>query len=83
MAQVHSTPLLVNIGVVNRKEASPGPPKEKEMNYRPCPFCAGEEMELCQIYNTSVWVVSCKSCSASGPIEETKKEAIKSWNKRY
>lgn len=46
-----------------------------------CPFCGGVDFEI--IKNKGFYRVSCLSCASAGSPEETKNQALKSWNKRY
>ena len=47
----------------------------------PCPFC-GESPGLAGLlFHRHVWQIVC-ICSANGPVEETRRLAIESWNRR-
>lgn len=46
-----------------------------------CPFCNGNDVEVL-INNDFHFAVFCHHCCCSGPIMDSRKDAIKSWNKR-
>lgn len=46
---------------------------------KPCPFCGSKDI-LESGYQVN-WI-TCLNCECDGPLEKTKQEAIKAWNKR-
>lgn len=51
-----------------------------EEKLKPCPFCGSTD--LCDGYTAKMRYIACFECSAEGPLEKTKKQAIDAWNKR-
>ena len=47
---------------------------------KPCPFCGGKA--IVSGCDDTLWSVICKKCAASIDYNETKQEAIESWNLR-
>jgi Lar family restriction alleviation protein len=48
---------------------------------RACPFC-GEPREL-RTTKDGPWArISCKTCDAEGPVEDTEAKAVAAWNRR-
>ena len=55
----------------------------------PCPFCgSAEDLEVCEYgvicdsLSGQSYYVGCNNCNCAGPDGETKREAVKKWNKR-
>lgn len=46
---------------------------------KPCPFCGGEAILE---WEGDSYVISCKECNAEITFEQTRKSAIKAWNRR-
>ena len=55
------------------------------MKLAPCPFCGATiQVELDDSFFArcfNQYAVNCHECDATGPLESTKKEAIKAWNR--
>ena len=51
------------------------------MEIKPCPFCDCEITTTDELSEGS-WVVICRVCDACGPVAQTEKLAILSWNAR-
>ena len=47
----------------------------------PCPFCAGDRVELVEV-DVGAWMVECMECHATGPIGKSMTQAEQQWNDR-
>lgn len=50
---------------------------------KPCPFCGGTTIEICERSWVREAYASCAKCNTDGPLRETLEEAIKAWNTRH
>ncbi len=47
----------------------------------PCPFCAGVRTEVVEI-DVGKWMVECRDCQTTGPIDKSPVLAKERWNSR-
>jgi Lar family restriction alleviation protein len=57
---------------------------DEPIDCKPCPFCAGEDLELASIRDDREegYAVSCAGCGTDGPFKPTERAAERAWNER-
>lgn len=56
--------------------------KEGKSEYKPCPFCGSEKINIKALSSGGWHSVECSSCHVSTPFFETLASAAKVWNRR-
>jgi Lar family restriction alleviation protein len=51
-----------------------------EAKIKPCRFCGNED---CTVDGRSLYYVTCLKCEAHGPLEYTREDAVKAWNRAW
>jgi hypothetical protein len=55
--------------------------RKSESMTAPCPFCASEHTEIVEV-DLGKWMVECKTCQTTGPLDKSPELAEIRWNHR-